>query len=83
MDAIADRYRYGREATTDDFATDLRPLVPLCRWTNGFWDFGPGAQRKWNEVQNTSKDIQLLANYLLVQYRNLVWNRTTAEAGKL
>ncbi len=78
MDAIADRYRYAQLPTEADFATDLQPLAPLCRWTNGYWDFGPGAQRKWNEVQNTSKDIQLLANYLLVQYRNLVWNRTAA-----
>jgi hypothetical protein len=37
------------------------------RWTNGFWDFGPGAQRKWNELQNTTRDIQLLTNYLLCE----------------
>ena len=42
--------------------------------TNG-WDFGPGDQRKWNEVQNTHRDIRTLANYLLVQYKALVWNQ--------
>ena len=31
--------------------------------------------RKWNEIQNTHKDIQLLANYLLVQYKARVWNK--------
>jgi hypothetical protein len=53
----------------------LLPLVEVCRWTDGYWDFGPGVQRKWNEVQNTPKDIQMLANYLMVQYKALVWSR--------
>ena len=35
---------------------------------------GRGRMRKWNEIQNTPKDIQLLANYLLVQYKERVWN---------
>ena len=43
--------------------------LPACRWTDGYWDFGPGLQRRWNEIQNTSKDVHLLANYLLIQYR--------------
>jgi len=75
MDAIGDRYRGDELPDTDDFRDNLEPLESICRWTEGFWDFGPGVQRKWNEVQNTTKDIQLLANYLLIQYRQLVWNR--------
>jgi DGQHR domain-containing protein len=76
MDAIGDRFRGDRLPTTANFRDDLAALAPLCRWTEGYWDFGPGLQRKWNEVQNTPKDIQLLANYLLVQYRTHVWSRT-------
>jgi len=76
MDAIADRNRRAGRPAKETFLADLEPLHPVCRWTDGFWEFGPGAQRRWNEVQNTSKDIQLLANYLLVQYKTLVWNRT-------
>jgi DGQHR domain-containing protein len=75
MDAIAERHRVKGVPSTSDFEEDLAPLKGLCRWTDGYWDFGPGCQRKWNEIQNTSKDIQLLANYLLVQYKSLVWNR--------
>jgi hypothetical protein len=75
MDAIGDRYRRGTIPTVEQFRENLEPLRSICRWTEGYWDFGPGLQRKWNEVQNTPKDIQLLANYLLVQYRELVWNR--------
>jgi len=75
MDAIAERYRQNGIPREDEFSKDLRPLKEVSRWTDGIWDFGPGCQRKWNEIQNTSKDIQLLANYLLVQYKARVWNQ--------
>lgn len=74
MDAICDRHRSHGIPTTEQFMEDLLPLRDVCRWTEGYWDFGPGVQRKWNELQNTSKDIQTLANYLLVNYKSLVWN---------
>jgi DGQHR domain-containing protein len=73
MDAIADRYRSRGIPTVEQFAADLEPLKSLCSWTDGYWNFGAGNQRKWNEVQNTTKDIQLVANYLLVNYKRLVW----------
>lgn len=78
MDAIADRYRAAGVPTRAQFRADLEPLRGVCRWTDGYWEFGPGVQRKWNEVQNTPKDIQILANYLLVRYRTLVWNRAAS-----
>jgi DGQHR domain-containing protein len=74
MDAIGDRHRNGKPLNDKAFRRDLEPLRDVCRWTDGYWDFGPGRQRKWNELQNTSKDIQLLANYLLVHYKSRVWN---------
>ena len=79
MDAISDRHRASGIPSRDQFVADLSPLKDVCRWTDGYWDFGPGCQRKWNEIQNLSKDIQLLANYLLVQYKSLVWNRSDTE----
>jgi DGQHR domain-containing protein len=75
MDAISDRFRGQSTITSAQFADDLIPLKTVCCWTSGFWEFGPGMQRKWNELQNTSRDIQLVANYLLVQYKRLVWNK--------
>jgi len=74
MDAIADRYRAKGIPSVAQFEADLAPLKPLCSWTDGYWNFGAGNQRKWNEVQNTSKDIQLVANFLLIQYKRIVWN---------
>jgi DGQHR domain-containing protein len=73
MDAIADRYRHAKSLGASHFEKDLRPLQRMCRWTDGYWNFGPGQQRKWNELQNTSKDIELLSNYLLVNYKGKVW----------
>jgi hypothetical protein len=54
---------------------DLGALRDICRWTNGYWDFGPHAQVKWNELQNTAKDIQRLTNYLLFEYKARVWSQ--------
>jgi DGQHR domain-containing protein len=83
MDAIADRHRARGVPTRAQFRADLEPLREVCRWADGYWEFGPGVQRKWNEIQNTPRDIQLLANYLLVQYKVLVWNRPFVDGPKL
>jgi DGQHR domain-containing protein len=83
MDAISDRHRRTTIPTKAQFAKDLDPLRAVCRWSDGFWDFGTAQQRKWNEIQNTSKDIQLLSNYLVVQYKALVWNRAGKEGRQL
>jgi DGQHR domain-containing protein len=79
MDAIAERHRDVGMPAEAQFREDLEPLKEVCRWTDGYWDFGPGVKRKWNEVQNTPKDIQMLANYLMVQYKALVWSRPQGE----
>lgn len=75
MDAISERYRSEQYPTLKQFRQDLKPLKDVCRWTDGYWNFGPGLQRKWCDVQNTSKDVQLLSNYLLVKYKALVWGK--------
>lgn len=74
MDAIADRYR-GQSVSSEMFRGDIEPLAEICSWTGGYWDFGGGDIRKWNEVQNTSKDVFRLANLLLVEYKRRVWSR--------
>jgi DGQHR domain-containing protein len=78
MDAISERF-HDRIPTAAEFANELQPLAPICHWTSGAWDFGD-SQRKWNEIQNTTKDILLLSDYLLQQHRKLVWKRNDVEA---
>jgi hypothetical protein len=79
MDAISDRFRRERLPSYEDFRGDLLPLREVCRWTEGYWDFRP--PRKWNEIQNTSKDIKLLSDYLLSQYKDRVWNWSKSNVG--
>ena len=70
MDAISDRLSARDDfPSVESFATELMSLKGECHWASGYWDFGPLAQRRWNELQNTPKDIQVLANHLLVKYR--------------
>jgi len=81
MDAIADRHRHATSVSQEDFARDLAAIKPHCRWTSGYWDFGPGSQYKWNELQNTAKHIGLLSNYLLVVYKSEVWSHQDWRPG--
>ena len=73
MDAIADRY-YPENPTIEEFASDLTLLKPLCAWTTGQWRFG-STKRRWNELQNTPKDIQLLTDFLLREYQERAWDK--------
>jgi DGQHR domain-containing protein len=75
MDAIVDRYSRDRIPDQNDFAADLSKLTEVCRWTSGYWEFGLRDQRRWNELQNTSRDIQVLTNYLLSEYKARVWGK--------
>lgn len=75
MDAIADRHRRQAELEQRLFEKDLRPLAPICRWTDGYWNFDSEQIWKWNEIQNTAQDIDILTNFLLSQYRERVWSR--------
>ena len=71
MDAISDRFLPERFPTTEEYASDLAKLEPICRWTSGTWHFG-STERRWNDLQNTPRDIQLLSDHLLIEYRRRV-----------
>lgn len=51
----------------------LAPWAPLCRWTSGEWE---EIDLKWNEVENISKHIKILSNYLSRQYVKGQMSRT-------
>jgi DGQHR domain-containing protein len=69
MDASFELVGDPASVSQDTFAGDLAHLKETCRWTGGTWKLGNGVVRKWNELQNTSGDIQLVADYLLSQFR--------------
>ena len=76
MDAVIDRYPTHEIPSEVIFRGELAPLRSVCHWTSGYWDFGAEGNRKWNHLQNTPKDILLLANHLLTQFRVLGWTQT-------
>jgi DGQHR domain-containing protein len=59
-----------RRGRTDHgtFMRDLRAMAGACAWTEGHWEFDPDDRRPWNGLQNTSKDAELLKNYLRRAY---------------
>lgn len=69
MDAISDSCGTESVPTADAFATGLKRIAPACKWTSGYWNFGKDLMRRWNDLQNTPRDIQLLTDYLLREYR--------------
>jgi DGQHR domain-containing protein len=70
MDDITER-RSSRQAvpSTETYEEDLRYLDSVCAWTEGYWDLGLGQKRRWDGLQNTPKDIALLADFLVRHYR--------------
>ncbi|MED5370936.1 MAG: DGQHR domain-containing protein DpdB [Myxococcota bacterium] len=71
MDAIAGKHQEKGWPTSALFAEELEKMKPHCRWAAGYWEFGPSTKLQWNEVQNTSKDVQMLANHLIRIYLRL------------
>jgi DGQHR domain-containing protein len=79
MDEITERCSIGVEVpTTDTYATHIEPLVEICAWTRGQWDFGLREHRPWNELQVTPKDIFKLTELLLRTYRD---NNVSSSTG--
>jgi hypothetical protein len=71
MDAICDRWKTGMPIE-EEFADELKKIAPLCHWSEGTWTLGlPEQERRWCDIQNTSKDIALLSGYLVAQYRKM------------
>lgn len=75
MDAVVDHYRHSGLPTRAQSSADLRKLKPACHWTSGEWVFEDGSSRRWNEIQNTSKDVERLVDHLLTAYTRSVWSR--------
>jgi DGQHR domain-containing protein len=70
MDAIADHHGTGEDLPdTHEFAAALKAIKDDCHWTDGTWNLGDGIERRWNDIQNTPRDIQRVTDFILVRYR--------------
>ena len=52
-----------------DFEGELQLIVDDCAWTEGEWVFAADDRRRWNELQNTPRDIKTLSDHLVTAYR--------------
>ncbi|WP_318519999.1 DGQHR domain-containing protein DpdB [Photobacterium leiognathi] len=55
------------------FEKQLHVIKPHCHWHEGYWNFGKDNDgieliKKWNQIQNLSKDINILTNHLVNIY---------------
>ena len=70
MDEITERVADGLEVPAQSvYREHLAPLVEVCAWTEGRWEFGLRDHRAWNELQVTPKDVLKLTELLLRTYR--------------
>jgi DGQHR domain-containing protein len=82
MDAISHQRGTGQEIVgSSEFAADLKLIADDCHWTEGSWPFDDG-ERGWNDIQNTSRDIQRLSNYLQMSYRRSATASPVARRGR-
>ena len=71
MDAMAYNLEDQGKLEMNGFVRELSKVEDQCFWTEGEWELAGGIRRKWNDFQNTSKDVQILTNHLLGLYRHV------------
>lgn len=54
------------------FGEHLAMIATDCHWTSGSWPLATDDLRRWNELQNTPRDIRALSDYLVRAYRRVV-----------
>lgn len=51
------------------FCEHIAVVAGACHWTSGIWPLAPDDKRRWNELQNTPRDIRALSDYIVRAYR--------------
>ncbi|MCA1680268.1 MAG: DGQHR domain-containing protein [Actinobacteria bacterium] len=72
MDEISYELREEEQPSVDMFVEHLQLVADMCRWTSGIWELSADDHRRWNELQNTPRDIKVLSDYLVRHYRSCV-----------
>lgn len=80
MGFVMDEIHARHHATTvDSFVEGLQPLVGQTAWTDGHWQFGSDELVPWNRVENTSRQIQQLAEHLVGLMRKPLKGKRTQQ----
>jgi DGQHR domain-containing protein len=80
MDAMAHRLsETWKIPPKDAFEKELDALGKDLCWTEGVWRFSKQMMMPWNELQNTHRHIDLVANYLIRKYRRGCRRREAAN----
>jgi DGQHR domain-containing protein len=79
MDEISYRLD-GVLPSAEEYATELARISDRCAWTEGFWQITASERRRWNELQNTPRDIKVLTDHLLAVYRRAIADDLPARA---
>jgi DGQHR domain-containing protein len=65
MDKIMGTIDVRQKSAADQVLKDLALIAPYCHWTAGTWD---ELDRRWNDIQNMSRDANQLSSYLIRVY---------------
>lgn len=70
MDRVMERVMFEVDINSDEayskVMAELALIEPYCRWTKGRW---PEINYNWNELENITKHINILSNYLIRVYQ--------------
>ncbi|MFD4577174.1 DGQHR domain-containing protein DpdB [Streptomyces sp. NPDC058417] len=70
MDRVMERVMFEVDINSDEayskVMAELALVEPYCRWTKGRW---PEINYNWNELENITKHINVLSNYLIRVYQ--------------
>jgi len=72
-------YAHAGKVDREEFVKGLKLIEPKCAWVAGRWTFSRDDQRPWNGIQNTSTDIDLLANYLVRELKRALRRQRAVE----
>jgi len=68
MDTVGDSMTGAHAELRDGFVEALTAIEDDCAWMDGYWQLAPDDRRRWNELQNTPRDIQRLSAHLVWLY---------------
>jgi DGQHR domain-containing protein len=79
MDEISYQLREEGIPSARLYAEHLRLIAGDCHWTAGSWRLATDDRRRWNELQNTPRDIKALSDYLVRHYRRAVASKSSGD----